>query len=44
MKGNHFMHLQSIVGLVRKYQSRWNFCLVRKTHSYYWPGESAPRN
>jgi hypothetical protein len=44
MKGNRFMHLQDIGGLVQKYQSRWEFCLVRKAHSYYWPGESAPGN
>jgi hypothetical protein len=44
MKGSRFMHLQGVVALVQKYQSRWEFCLVTKTHSYYWPGESAPRN
>jgi hypothetical protein len=44
MKGNVFMQLESPATLVRKYQIRWQFCLVRKAHSYYWPGESAPRN
>jgi hypothetical protein len=44
MKGSRFMHLQGKVGLVQKYQSRWEFCLVRKAHSYYWPGKSAPGN
>jgi len=41
MKGNRFMHLRGAASLVQKYQSRWDFCLVRKTHSYYWPGEHA---
>ena len=44
MKGNQFMHLRYIAGLVRKYQVRWEFCLDRKTHSYHWPGKTASRN
>jgi hypothetical protein len=44
MKGSCFMYLQGIVGLVQKYQSRWEFCLVGKAHSYYWRGKFAQRN
>ena len=41
MKGSQFIQLPHITALVRKYQIRWEFCLDRKTHSYYWRGMSA---
>ncbi len=44
MKGSQFMQLLPITALVRTYQVRWEFCLDRKTHSYYWLGVSAQRN
>jgi hypothetical protein len=44
MKGSQFMHLPCVAALVRKYQARWQSCLVEKTHSYHWPGSSAKRN
>jgi hypothetical protein len=44
MKGNQFLQLPRIAALVRKYQVRWEFCLDRKTHSYYWLGKSAQPN
>ena len=44
MKGNQFMQLPPISALVRKYQARWEFCLGKKTHSYYWRGKAAPRS
>jgi len=42
MNGNQFMQPPHIAALVRKYQDRWEFCLDRKMHSYYWPGRFAP--
>jgi hypothetical protein len=44
MKASLFMQLQNMMALVRKYQVRWEFCLDRKTHSYYWLGMLAHRN
>jgi hypothetical protein len=41
MNGHPFMQLPHITPPVRKYQDRWQFCLDRKTHSYYWPGRCA---
>jgi len=42
MNAAPFMPFSLIAALVRKYQDRWQFCLDRKTRSYYWPGGSAP--
>ncbi len=36
MNGNQFTQLPHIAALVRTYQRRWEFCLDRKAHSYYW--------
>ena len=44
MKSHQFMQLPRTAALVRKYQARWESCLDRKTHSYYWLGKTAPRN
>jgi len=44
MKGNVFMQLESVASLVRKYKARWEFCLVKKAHSYYWRRKLAQRN
>ena len=44
MNGHPFMHLPHIAAPVRKYQDRWQFCLDRKTHSYYWPGRCAQQD
>lgn len=38
MKDSQFKQLRDIPSLVRKYQIRWEFCLDRKTHSYYLRG------
>lgn len=42
MKGNQFMYLRRHDSLVRKYQTRWEFCLDEKAHSYHWLGKTAP--
>ena len=44
MNGYPFMQLPHIAAPVRKYQDRWQFCLDRKTHTYYWPGRSAQQD
>src|SRR5260370_35676211 len=44
MNGHPFMQLPLIAAPVRKYQDRWQFCLDRKTHTYYWPGRSAQQD
>jgi len=44
MKSNQFMQLPRAAALVRKYHGRWEFCLDRKAHSYYWLGKTVPRN
>jgi hypothetical protein len=43
MKASQFMQLRRINALVRKYQVRWEFCLDKKTHSYYWLEKFAQR-
>jgi hypothetical protein len=42
MNGHSFTQLTLADALVRKYQLRWQICLDRKTHSYYWPEMFAP--
>jgi hypothetical protein len=44
MKANEIMQLRRVAAVVQKYQVRWEFCLDRKTHSYYWLGMLAHRN
>jgi hypothetical protein len=44
MKAGHFKELLSIPTLVRKYQARWEVCVVGKTCSYYWPEKVSLRN
>jgi hypothetical protein len=41
MNGNQFTRFPDVATLVRRYQDRWQFCLDRKTHSYYWLRNSA---
>src|SRR5438309_420477 len=42
MNGNPFT--PNIADLVGKYQDRWQFCLDRNTHTYYWLGGSAQQD
>jgi hypothetical protein len=42
MNAAPFMQFSLMAALVRKYQDRWQFCLVSKARSYYWPGGFAP--
>jgi hypothetical protein len=44
MNGNQLMELPRMASLVRTYQRRWEFCLDRKTHSYYWRGKAAQQD
>ncbi len=41
MNGNQFTWFPDVATLVPRYQDRWQFCLDRKTHSYYWLRNSA---
>ncbi len=36
MNVHPFTELTLSDALVRRYQRRWQVCLDRKTHSYYW--------
>jgi len=36
MNGNQFIQLPNVAPPVRRYQRRWQVCLDRKAHSYYW--------
>jgi hypothetical protein len=45
MKGNQFKQSPLLIAApVLKYQDRWEFCLDRKTHSYYWLGRAAQQD
>jgi hypothetical protein len=44
MNGIQFTQWSHIAALVRKYQDRWQFCLDRKMHSYYWLEEFAQQH
>src|SRR5260370_41143828 len=44
MNGHPFVPLPHIAAPVRKYQDRWQICLDRKTHTYYWLRGSAQQD